>query len=875
VTIKGGNKWAFFCIAGNPLCRVVDPTMSPRFTSCFSTLAAVTLAVLHFVGHTARGQVLFDNTKAETAGNADWIIDIHQPIPSPSISGITGASAETYWTGALSSWGVALAKLLNSGQISLPGNGLETLPIGGSITYGNSSNPQDLSRYQVFVVCEPNIQFTDAEKVAILTFVANGGGLFMVADHNGSDRNNDGWDSVRIWNDLMYTNSVQTNPFGFSVNMDDATPAANVDSSPSDPLTQGLGGPVATLQYSSGATMTINTSARAHAAVWAASATTNVMALYGTYGAGRFVAIGDSSVVEDATSSSGQGTFPGWTTPPHNGYCAINGTVWLLGGGTTNPLPPSVTTAAASGVGVVSAALTGLVNPNGLPTMAEFQYGIDTNYGSAVLVAGTLTGTTAQAVSATVGGLSAGTTYHFRVTATNAIGSADGLDQTFATTGISAGATNVVMSQFYGAGGNSSGVTYRNDFVELFNPGTSTVNLGSWSVQYASASGTSWLVASLTGSVAPYHYYLVQLASGGANGAALPTADASGTINISATSGKLALVNSQTALTGSNPSGSSQVVDFVGYGAANAFVGTGTATSGGNTTSTLRKLGGYANTTNNAADFMTSMPPVPRNSASPTNPPPSLLSPDLASVVTHSGDFTQADNGRTYTIVVTNLGAGATVGTVSVSDILPLGLTAVGISGTGWATNLATLTSTRSDGLAAGASYPPITVTVNVAANAPADVTNAVIVSGGGETNTANNTAWDPTTIISLTPIQAWRLRWFGTTVNGGLAADGYVASSDGMANLLKYALGLDPLTPSDNPVVWDILTGHLRLTSPRNPAATDVTFHAEVAGVVSGVWATNGTTVDVETGTELQVHDDAPVNSSTGGYMRLRVSRP
>src|ERR1035438_4107341 len=92
-----------------------------------------------------RAQVLFDNTKAETAGNADWIIDTHQPIPSPSITGITSSTPESYWTGALSSWGVALAKLGNAGQISLPGNGLETLPSGGSITYGDSSNAQDLS----------------------------------------------------------------------------------------------------------------------------------------------------------------------------------------------------------------------------------------------------------------------------------------------------------------------------------------------------------------------------------------------------------------------------------------------------------------------------------------------------------------------------------------------------------------------------------------------------------------------------------------------------------------------------------------------------------------------------------------------------------
>ena len=57
------------------------------------------------------------------------------------------------------------------------------------------------------------------------------------------------------------------------------------------------------------------------------------------------------------------------------------------------------------------------------------------------------------------------------------------------------------------------------------------------------------------------------------------------------------------------------------------------------------------------------------------------------------------------------------------------------------------MTATRSDALAAGASYPALTLTVSVASNAPASVTNTATVSGGGEINTANDTASDPTTI--------------------------------------------------------------------------------------------------------------------------------
>ena len=66
---------------------------------------------------------------------------------------------------------------------------------------------------------EPNTRFTTAEKQAIINFVKNGGGLFMVSDHTVSDRNNDGWDSPAIWNDLMTNNGLVSNPFGFSIDL--------------------------------------------------------------------------------------------------------------------------------------------------------------------------------------------------------------------------------------------------------------------------------------------------------------------------------------------------------------------------------------------------------------------------------------------------------------------------------------------------------------------------------------------------------------------------------------------------------------------------------------------------------------------------------
>ncbi|HUC20769.1 MAG TPA: choice-of-anchor Q domain-containing protein, partial [Candidatus Polarisedimenticolaceae bacterium] len=128
-------------------------------------------------------------------------------------------------------------------------------------------------------------------------------------------------------------------------------------------------------------------------------------------------------------------------------------------------------------------------------------------------------------------------------------------------------------------------------------------------------------------------------------------------------------------------------------------------------------------------------------------------SPDLTIAKNHTGSFTAGQVGATYTITVTNSGSGPTNGSlVTVTDVVPLGLTPTGPNGVfnGWTCSISgqTLTCTRSGVLANGASYPDITLTVNVANPAPSSVTNTATVSGGGETNTSNNSASDPTSII-------------------------------------------------------------------------------------------------------------------------------
>jgi hypothetical protein len=171
------------------------------------------------------------------------------------------------------------------------------------------------------------------------------------------------------------------------------------------------------------------------------------------------------------------------------------------------------------------------------------------------------------------------------------------------------------ISQVYGGGGNTS-APYTHDFIELYNGGATTVNLSGYSVQYANTTGSSWSATNLTGTIAPGKYYLVR-GAGGANGVALPTPDVIGTLNLSATAGKVALVNTTTALTGTCPTGS-QIIDFVGYGTGTNCSETAVAPAPSNTTAILRANNGCTDNNNNSTDFATGIP-NPRNSASPAN----------------------------------------------------------------------------------------------------------------------------------------------------------------------------------------------------------------------------------------------------------------
>ena len=121
--------------------------------------------------------------------------------------------------------------------------------------------------------------------------------------------------------------------------------------------------------------------------------------------------------------------------------------------------------------------------------------------------------------------------------------------------------------------------------------------------------------------------------------------------------------------------------------------------------------------------------------------------PDLTITANHSGNFVQGDAADSYAIAVGNSGGSATSLPVSVGITVPGGLTATSIAGGGWTCTQPAGPCTRSDALDGGGSYPGLTLTVSVASNAGSSLTMTAVVSGGGETNTSNDTANDPTTV--------------------------------------------------------------------------------------------------------------------------------
>ncbi len=399
-------------------------------------LVAAVLAMLILLPSAgAQTRILFDAGHAQMAGNADWVLDedtcdAPQRYPTPDQSTVTASTAESYWSGAFSAFGIDLVK---------HGYTVETLPVGAALTFGDSNNPQDLSNYDILVMPEPNVRFSDSEKQAILDFVNAGGGLFMIADHSGSDRNNDGWDSPEIFNDLGSGTEfgIHFNAGGEADNYFSDNPDDNYSTDPNDPIVHGPYGDASAggglgLFGSTSMTLSPSNNGTVTGHIWKTDgtpgSTTKVTFATAEYGSGRVAAVGDSSPAEDPTNDCGHTTHDGWTSTTYdNALIHLNAIAWLAGGGGSDTTPPVITAGPSVSPGDCAATVTWTTDE---PATSRVDYGPTVSYGNTATVSGYT-----RDHSVSLPALDPSTTYHYAVSSTDAAGNGPttSADATFAT----------------------------------------------------------------------------------------------------------------------------------------------------------------------------------------------------------------------------------------------------------------------------------------------------------------------------------------------------------------------------------------------------------------------------------------------------------
>jgi len=267
--------------------------------------------------------------------------------------------------------------------------------------------------------------------------------------------------------------------------------------------------------------------------------------------------------------------------------------------------------------------------------------------------------------------------------------------------------------------------------------------------------------------------------------------------------------------------------------------------------------------------------PVPVTATSPAlcpitvNPAPPTTVPDMTITKSHTGNFFQGQVGATYTLGTSNVGTAATSGLVTVVDNLPPGLTATAIAGPGWTCFLASVSCQRTDSLAPGASYPPITVTVNVGATVTGTLINGGVVSGGSEVNLTNDYAYDPVT-ISIIPDLTITKSHTGTSFQpGGSVTFTLTASNLGPGSTNGLVTVSDTLpagltaTAISGGATWTCTLSPLACTTTTvlAPAGTypPVTVTASIAATASGTLINNAR---VGGGSEVNLTNDTATDS-------------
>jgi len=322
------------------------------------------------------------------------------------------------------------------------------------------------------------------------------------------------------------------------------------------------------------------------------------------------------------------------------------------------------------------------------------------------------------------------------------------------TASLAASAADVVISQVYGGGGNS-GSNYKPDFIELFNRSSMPQTLSGWSVQYASATGSTWgnRTNLPTVTLQPGQYYLIQESDTGTSGnqQPLPTPDHTGTIAMGGSGGKVALANTTAALSGTTPT-SSALIDLIGWGGSGTLGGEGTpAGSTTNTQSAMRNSGGCDDTGNNAADF-TIGTAAPRNTASPLNV---CGAPVVKNIVPVCPANLNVARGVAQSAALTASDADGIVTAASILSGAVGGISLSGFSASGAEGQNASVSLNIANSVAAG-SYPVViqwdnnqsqtaSCTVNVSVADPGAVTHTIMqIQGSGAASPINGSK--PTT---------------------------------------------------------------------------------------------------------------------------------
>ncbi len=224
--------------------------------------------------------------------------------------------------------------------------------------------------------------------------------------------------------------------------------------------------------------------------------------------------------------------------------------------------------------------------------------------------------------------------------------------------------------------------------------------------------------------------------------------------------------------------------------------------------------------------------------------------PDITIAKSHGTTFARGGS-YPYTLTIANSGDAASSGPITVTDVIPAGLTPTLAAGTGWTCGIVTQTVTcsRSDALAAGAGYPAVTVTVAVSQSAASSVTNTAAVAGGNEQVTGNNSASDPTAIASSSDLSVTKTSTPNPYSSGSVITYTIAVSNSGPSDVVGATIS-DPIPASITGVTW----------------TCTVTTGSGACSSASGSGNAIGTTVDVAGGAVVTLTVTGTVTAGTTG---------